>query len=194
MTRLEDQIRFIVEIDKLKKVLRQTEISDCSRRENTAEHSWHAALMAVLLAEHANESIDTAKVALMLLVHDIVEIDAGDTFLYDEAGNAKKHSLEKHAAERIFGLLPEDQELSCRALWEEFESGDSPEGRFARSIDQLAPVLLNYESNGAAWVKNRIGFEQARYRKSEIAEGSLALWDYARCVLERAREKGYLRP
>jgi putative hydrolase of HD superfamily len=194
MSRLEEQLRFILEVDKLKTVLRQTEISDSSRRENTAEHSWHAALMALLLAEHANEPVDASRSAKMLLVHDIVEIDAGDTFLYDESGNADKAERERKAAERLFGLLPQEQAAAYRALWEEFESGDTPEARYARAVDRLSPVLLNFESNGSGWVKNGVRFDQAFAKNSMIAEGSQALWEHARTLLDEASSRGYLRP
>jgi len=139
---LKQQIEFVLELDRLKTILRQTEISDCSRRENTAEHSWHAALMALVLAEHSNEPVNAAHAAKMLLIHDVVEIDAGDTFLYDESGNEKKAELETQAADRIFGLLPEDQGKELRALWDEFEAAESAEAKYAKSIDRLAPCLL----------------------------------------------------
>lgn len=192
MSRLNQQLQFVMELDRLKTILRQTEISDCSRRENTAEHSWHAALMALVLHEHANEKVNAAHAAKLLLVHDVVEIDAGDTFLYDEAGNEEKRHLEVKAADRIFGLLPEEQCRELRALWDEFEAGATPEASYARAIDRLAPCLLNVASKGSAWVKNGISYEQAYAKNSVIAEGSEALWKAAEEVLKEAKQAGYL--
>ncbi len=190
--RLKQQLEFVLELDRLKTVLRQTEISDCSRRENSGEHSWHVALMALVLHEHANSPVNPAHVAKMLLIHDVVEIDAGDTFLYDESGNAKKEELETRAAERIFGLLPHDQAGELRQLWDEFEVGETPEAKFARAIDRLAPCLLNVASKGSAWVKNGISYDQAFSKNSTIAEGSESLWAAAQEALQQAKDNGYL--
>ena len=141
--RLEKQLRFALEADKEKNIVRQTLISDGSRRENDAEHAWHAALMAVLLHEHSNEKIDLLRTVTMLLIHDIVEIDAGDTYAYDEQAKLSQRDRETAAADRIFGLLPGDQRDSLRALWEEFEAGVTAEAKFARTMDNLQPMTLN---------------------------------------------------
>ena len=145
MDRFEQQLRFIVEIDRLKNVLRRTLLTDASRRENSAEHSWHIALMAPLLAEHACEPVNVERVMRMLLVHDIVEIDAGDTFAYDANGNADKAERERRAADRLYGLLPDDQARELRAAWEEFEAAESAEARFAHALDRLQPLLQNLQ-------------------------------------------------
>lgn len=193
MERLTQQLAFVLELDKLKTVLRHTELADSSRRENTAEHSWHAALMALLLAEHANEPIDASKAAKMLLVHDVVEIDAGDTLLYDEKGNIDKQEREQKAADRLFGLLPPDQAQELRAVWDEFEAAESPEAKYAHAIDRFAPCMLNLASNGSAWAKNGIRYEQAYAKNAKIGDGSLVLWEQAQTILKRARIEGFLK-
>ena len=152
---LPQQIDFILEIDRLKSVLRRTSLLDHSRRENTAEHSWQIALMAVLLAEYADPQVDINRVVMMLLVHDLVEIDAGDTFIYDEQARVTQADRERRAADRIFGLLPQGQGQRLRALWEEFETRESPEARFASAIDRLQPLLSNYFTKGSSWKKRR---------------------------------------
>ena len=143
LERLEKQIRFIVEIDKVKNIFRQTYLADAGRKENDAEHSWHIALMAYLLQEYAEKPVDVSKVMLMVLIHDLVEIDAGDTYAYDDAGAETKRAREEAAADRIFGLLPEDQGKYFRELWEEFEAYESPEGKYAHLLDNFQPLLLN---------------------------------------------------
>ena len=193
MERLTQQLAFVLELDKLKTILRHTELADSSRRENTAEHSWHAALMALLLAEHANEPIDAGRAAKMLLLHDVVEIDAGDTLLYDEKGNIDKQERERKAADRLYGLLPADQAQELRALWDEYEAAESPEAKYAHAIDRFAPCLLNLASNGSAWVKNGIRYEQAYAKNAKIGDGSQALWEQAKIILERARLAGFLK-
>ncbi|MHC5034361.1 MAG: HD domain-containing protein [Planctomycetota bacterium] len=191
--RLEAQLRFIVEIDKVKRVLRRTLVMDGSRRENDAEHSWHLASMAVLLAEYAAErDIDLPRVIKMILVHDLVEIDAGDTFCYDEAANATKAERERAAADRIFGLLPPDQADELRALWEEFEGRRTPEARFGAALDRLQPLLCNYHTQGAAWRKHGVVKHQVLAHNSHIAGGAPALWDYAQGLIQDAVAKGYL--
>jgi putative hydrolase of HD superfamily len=152
--RLEQQLGFILEVDKLKSVLRQTRLVDGSRRENDAEHSWEVAMMAVVLAEHAGAPIDLARVVRMLLIHDIVEIDAGDTFIYDEGARKTQVEREEQAAERLFGLLPDDQAVELRELWAEFEDLKTAESRFATAMDRLQPLLHNYHSGGAIWSKH----------------------------------------
>ena len=148
MDRLEQQMNFILEVDKLKKIGRQTYLSDGSRKENDAEHSWHLALMAILLGEHANEKVDVLKVVSLVLIHDIIEIDAGDTYAYDDEGNKTKREREEKAADRIFNLLPKDQAVYMRELWEEFEEGETPEARFALALDNVQPTMLNDASGG----------------------------------------------
>ena len=161
-TTLEQQIRFIVEIDRLKTVLRQNYLADGTRRENTAEHSWHVALMALVLAEHAAAPVDRARVLELLLVHDLVEIDAGDTFAYDSQGTETKLAREQAAADRIFGLLPEAQARELRALWDEYEAEETPEARFALSLDRLMPMLHNALTEGRAWRANGVIADKVR--------------------------------
>lgn len=192
--RLCDQVRFILEIDKLKGVLRRTYLVDGTRRENSAEHSWQVAVMAIVLAEHANEPVDAGRVARMLLVHDIVEVDAGDTFVYDTAGAESKAERERAAADRIFGLLPFDQRAELRALWEEFEAASTPDARFAAALDRMMPVLHNIHTGGRAWRENSVTADMVISRNSRMAEGSVALWEYLRGEIEGAVERGHLAP
>lgn len=192
--RLEQQLSFIREIDKLKAVLRRTFLLDRSRRENSAEHSWHLAVMALLLSEYANEPVDVGHVLKLLLVHDIVEIDAGDTYIYDTAGHADKAEREQRAADRIFGLLPPGQQAELRALWDEFEAQETPEARFANTLDRLQPLLHNYYTEGAAWREHGISRSQVYERNERTARGSQALWDYAKALIDEAVAKGYLKP
>jgi putative hydrolase of HD superfamily len=194
--RLKRQIGFIVELDKLKTILRQSWLADGSRRENSAEHSWHIAAMALVLAEHANADmdLDLARVVKLLLIHDVVEIDAGDVLVYDIAGNADKAERERRAAERIYGMLPEDQAAELRALWEEFETGETDEARFAAALDRLMPLLHNFLTEGRAWRQHGITADQVLARNAGIAAGSTVLWDYARELIEEAVERGYLLP
>ena len=154
--RLADQLGFLLEVDRLKSVIRRGYVADGSRRENTAEHSWTLALMAIVLAEHAAEPVDVATVVRMVVIHDLVEVDAGDTYVYDDAGRASKDAREQAAADRLYGLLPADQGAELRALWDEFEHGTSAEARFARSVDRFAGFLLNHASGGLAWRENGI--------------------------------------
>ena len=171
-SRLEQQLNFISEIDKLKTVLRQTTLLDDSRRENSAEHSWHVALMAFVLAEHADvDGLDIFRIVRMLLIHDIVEVDAGDTFCYDLDGMAEKAKKERQAAERIFGLLPADQADELRGLWQEFEARETPEARFANALDRLQPVMHNLQTGGNAWRRHGITREQVLERNAVIGEG-----------------------
>ena len=193
MQRLEAQIQFILEIDKLKTVLRQSSIISEDRRENSAEHSWHLAVMAILLAEHAAEPVDLYRVIKMVLIHDLVEIDAGDTFCYDEQGNLNKAEREQACADRILAVLPQDQASELRTLWEEFEARDTADSRFAAALDRLQPMLLNYHTEGAAWRRHGISMEQVQKRNSPMGEGAPALWQYAKVFIADAVEKGYLR-
>lgn len=189
--RLTRQIEFLVEIDKLKGILRRSYVLDASRLENTAEHSWHLAMMALVLAEHADAPADMTTVLKMLVVHDLVEIDAGDTFVYDTAGAATKDAREAAAADRIFALLPPDQGSELRRLWEEFDTGDSPEARFARSLDRLMPLLHNVAAEGRSWQEHGIEPDQVRARNATIADGSAQLWAYARALIDTAERNGY---
>jgi putative hydrolase of HD superfamily len=190
--RLGEQLRFITEIDKVKQVLRQTVVLDATRRENDAEHSWHLAVMALTIQEHAAEPVDLLKVIKMVLIHDLVEIDAGDTFAYDEVGALDKEERERKAADRIFYLLPEDQAAEIDDLWTEFELRESAESRFAAALDRFQPLLHNYLTEGVAWKKHGIQKSQVIERNKHIAEGSQALWDYAQVIIDDSVVKGYL--
>lgn len=180
MERLRQQMAFIQEVDKLKKIGRQSYITDGSRKENDAEHSWHLAMMAILLSEHANQKVDVLKVVWMVLIHDIVEIDAGDTYAYDTAGNATKRAREEKAADRLFGLLPTDQAVYLRDLWEEFEKQETNEAKFARTLDCMQPIMLNAASDGKAWKEHEVKLSQILARNQSTKEGSHTLWEYAR--------------
>ncbi len=193
MNRLKQQLDFIIEIDKVKQILRQTLLMDASRQENDAEHSWHLAMMALVLAEYANAPVDILKVIKMVLIHDLVEIDAGDTFLYGDARQQEEHrQRERQAAIRIFGLLPAEQGAELKALWEEFEAKESMEARFAGALDRLQPLLHNYQTQGAAWQQHGVKVEQVLKMNAVIASGSEELWEYALQLIESAVTKGYL--
>lgn len=191
--RLRQQIEFILEVDKLKSIYRQSRITDGNRQENDAEHSWHLALMAFTLAEYANfQGLDVLKVMKMVLIHDIVEIDAGDTFIYDLEGNASKLKREKAAATRIFGLLPQDQELEFWQLWEEFEAKETLEAKFAAGLDRLEPLLLNYKTEGYTWKKFGIKSSKVVEINEHVKEGSTELWKYIMELIEDCIAEGYL--
>lgn len=193
MKRLEQQITFLMEMDKLKKIVRRTLLLDESRCETDAEHSWHIALAAILLAEHMDaDGMDMGKALKMILVHDIVEIDAGDTFAYDAAGNTTKEEREKLAAGRLFGFLPADQGQELRALWEEFEEGCSAEARLARLVDTFMPVLHNYATEGRQWKAHGVTRDQVNHRVRTVEKGSAALGDYIQALLDSAVQKGFL--
>jgi putative hydrolase of HD superfamily len=192
--RLAQQLAFLLEIDRLKLINRQTLIADGSRRENDAEHSWHLAVMASLLAEYAPPGVDIARVTRMLLVHDIVEIDAGDTYCYDQAACQTQRQREEAAADRIFALLPGDQGREMRKLWEEFESRATPESRFAAALDRIQPVLLNYHTQGRAWLEHGVTRAQVIERNRHIEAGAPRLWAYVAQLIEDAVTKGYLNP
>ena len=179
-TRLEKQFDFCREIDKEKFIGRQTYLSDGKRKENDAEHAWHMAIMAILLNEYANEEIDVLKTVTMLLIHDLVEIDAGDTYAYDEEGKKTKKEREERAAERIYGLLPQDQQEKLRRLWEEFEAWETPEAKFAHAMDNIQPIMLNAATDGRSWEEHGVHLSQILGRNQHTAEGSAVLWDYAR--------------
>ncbi|MCD8218438.1 MAG: HD domain-containing protein [Clostridiales bacterium] len=178
--RLRQQLDFILEIDKEKKIGRQTYLSDGEHKENDAEHAWHMAIMAILLAEYANEPIDVLRTVLMLLIHDIVEIDAGDTYAYDEEGKKTQNAREQRAAERIYGLLPADQGKMLYDVWQEFEEQKTPEARFARTLDNLQPMMLNAATDGKAWVEHGVHIDQILGRNRNTHLGSEELWDYAK--------------
>jgi len=190
--RLERQIEFILEIDRLKTVLRRTVLTDRSRNENSAEHSWHLAMMAILLAEHAVAPIDLKKVLEMLLVHDLVEIDAGDTFCYDTEANRDKEERERLAAERIFGLLPEDQSWRLHELWQEFEARQTVDARFANALDRMQPMLSNLATLGHSWREHGISHAQVVERNAPMADGSASLWSYMKKRLDQAVADGLL--
>ena len=177
--RLEKQFDFFREIDKEKFIGRQTYLTDGERKENDAEHAWHMAIMTVLLVEYANEKIDVLKTVMMLLIHDLVEIDAGDTYAYDEEGKKTQREREEKAAKRIFGLLPEEQGEKLMALWEEFEAYETPEANFAHTMDNIQPVMLNDATDGKAWLEHGVHLSQILGRNKKTAEGSEELWQYA---------------
>jgi putative hydrolases of HD superfamily len=174
--RLRRQLEFILEIDCLKSVLRQSYLIDNDRHENSAEHSWHLAVAAMVLAEHAKERIDVSKVIRLVLVHDLVEIDAGDTFIYDDAGNVGKAAREQKAANRLFGVLPEEQGQTFMALWREFEDRQTPDAKFAFALDRLMPILHNVFTQGRSWKEHGIRQEQALAKNRPIEDGSPVLW------------------
>ena len=192
MDRLRRQMEFLLEADKLKAILRRNHLADGSRLENDAEHSWYFALAAVLLAEHAKEPIDVTKVLRMALVHDIVEIDAGDTFIYDPAAQQSQAAREARAAGRLFGLLPEDQAAEMLALWGEFEAAQSAEARYAKAIDRLVAVILNHASEGKTWRQHRVPKDEIVAVNQRIASGSPALWDHVRTLIEDAAARGWI--
>jgi putative hydrolase of HD superfamily len=192
--RLAAQLQFLLEIDKLKQVARRTLIADGSRRENDAEHSWHITVMAIVLAEYAPPGTDIAKVVRMLLVHDLVEIYAGDTYCYDAAAVCNQAERERQAADRLFALLPPDQSQSVRNLWEEFEAKQTPEARFAAALDRVQPVLLNYHTQGKAWREHGVTKAQVIARNRHIESGSPLLWDYIRKLIDDAVARDYLAP
>ena len=191
--RLEEQLAFILEADKEKEILRQTHISGYNRQENDAEHAWHMALMIYLLKEYSNEKIDVAKTMMMALIHDIVEIDAGDTYAYDEQGLSTQKEREAQAAKRIFGLLPVDQEQEMHALFEEFEANETAEAKFAHAMDNLQPLLLNHINNGNDWKTHKVSKKQVMNRQEKTKLGSTFLWEYTKKIIEEKVEKGNIR-
>lgn len=192
---LDSQIRFLLEADRLKTVTRQSLITDESRRENSAEHSWHLALMALVLAEHAPPGTDLGRVMAMLVVHDLVEIDAGDLFVYaDATAQARQEASERTAADRIFALLPQPQGASVLGLWKEFEERRTPEARFARALDRLQPMLLNMETRGGTWMDHGVTADQVALKVDLIAQGSASLGAYAKTMIATAVERGILLP
>ena len=192
MERLQQQMKFILEVDKVKQIIRQTYLADGSRKENDAEHSWHLALMAVLLKEYANEEVDLAKVIPMVLLHDLVEIDAGDTYAYDQAGLATQRVRETKAADRIFGMLPEDQGIKFRNLWEEFEAYETAEAKFAHVLDNCQPLLLNDASGGKSWKEHIVHKSQIYKRNEHTAEGSREIWEYMQQLIDKHIQLGHV--
>lgn len=191
--RLEKQINFILELDKMKNLYRQTYVLHEDRKENDAEHSWHIAIMAILLSEYANSEIDSAKVIKMLLLHDVIEIDAGDTYCYDAVGNSTKAEREEKAARRIFGLLPEDQCTEFYELWREFEDSVTKEARFAAVLDRLQPLMLNYTKGGISWQEHGIHKEQVLKRNENYFGEAEELAELIRSVIDDAEKKGWLK-
>ena len=191
--RLMQQLAFVLELEHLKNVYRQTLVLHEDRQENDAEHSFHLALMAAVLAEHAAEPVDVLHVMKMVLIHDAVEVDAGDTYAYDTAGNATKRERELKAADRIFALLPGDQAAEYRALWDEFEARETPEAKFANTLDRIQPLLLNYKKGGISWKRRGIHAEQVQRRNQGVTgEGSPALGALCDEIIEAARAEGML--
>lgn len=188
--RFEKQLAFILEADKEKNILRQTHLSTYGRRENDAEHAWHMAMMIYLLREYSNREIDLAKAMMMALIHDIVEIDAGDTYAYDEKGLESQKEREKRAAERIFGMLPEDQCMELRALFEEFEACESPEAQFAKTMDNFQPLLLNHSNGGADWREHKVTKSKVVGRQQTSNLGSEEIWKYTEKLISANVEKG----
>ena len=193
MDRFRQQIEFILEVDKLKHVLRQTILMDKSRRENSAEHSWHIALTVMLLAEYARDGeVDFFRVMKILLVHDLIEIDAGDTYCYDDQGRKDQVAREKLAADRIFNLLPPDQARTFRCLWDEFEERKTPESRFANALDRVQPFLHNYFTRGQTWQENDIKSAQVKARMQPVDDGAPVLWRYVSSLIDDAVNNGFL--
>jgi putative hydrolase of HD superfamily len=193
LRRFRRQIEFLLEVDRLKTVVRQTYLTDTSRKENSAEHSWHICLAALILAEYARDpDTDISRVIQMLMVHDLIEIDAGDTYCYDAAANHSKKQREQAAADRIFNTLPADQSVMLRDLWEEFESGRTPAAQFAHALDRLQPLLHNYVTEGKSWQEHRVRHGQVRDRMQRVRQGSRVLWEYLLQLMDDAVEQGYL--
>lgn len=192
--RLKKQLEFSLEIDKEKNILRQTHISGGGRRENDAEHAWHMAVMAYLLKEYSNEDVDIARVMIMCLVHDIVEIDAGDTYAYDEAGLKTQKDRENAAKERLFGMLPDDQRAELTELFDEFEAFETPESRFAHAMDNLQPLMLNDSNGGADWLEHGVSAAQVYGRQRKTALGSRVLFDVIDSIIQENIRKGCIKP
>jgi putative hydrolases of HD superfamily len=195
MDPLDSQLRFLSEADQLKTVLRQSTLIDVSRQENSAEHSWHLALMALVLQGHAPAGTDISRVVAMVLLHDLVEIDAGDLFVYAaEEAQARQEVAERAAADRIFALLPAPQAATFRALWDEFEERRTQEAKFARALDRLQPMLVNYQTGGGTWLAHGVTADQVLLRVALIEDGSATLGEYARDLVARSVARGFLAP
>ncbi len=191
-TRLQKQLEFILEIDKEKNIFRQTHLSGHGRNENDAEHAWHMAIMAYLLQEYSNEKIDVGRVMLMCLIHDVVEIDAGDTYAYDAEGLKTQKAREDAAKERLYSLLPDDQKQELIAIFDEFEERKTPEARFARALDNLQPLLLNNSNDGGDWKNHDVTAKQVYERQSRTREGSEKLFEVTDRILKENIKKGNL--
>jgi len=191
--KISKQVDFIKEIDKIKYIQRKTKLFNSNRTENDAEHSWHLAMMTIVLSDHADEPIDVLKVLKMVLIHDIVEIDAGDTFIYDSNKNHNNTDEELIAAKRIFGLLPKQQAEEFIAIWEEFEAGKTKESKFAKSMDRFEPLLQNTSNNGGTWTEFGIDYSKVFEKKKVIKEGSKSIWNYAENLINESVEKGILK-
>lgn len=192
--RLSQQLGFLLEADRLKSVIRGSRIVNGSRRENTAEHSWHLALFALVLQEWAVGEVDPWRVVRMLILHDLVEIECGDTPLFDAVGAVTQDKREQVAADKVFGLLPDDQANEMRGLWEEFEAAATPEAKFAKALDRLQPILLNHAVGGGTWTDYAVDEARERRLTNRIADGSPVLWDAAQAVFADAVAQGWLRP
>ena len=193
MNRFEQQMKFILEIDKVKNVFRQTYLADGNRKGNDAEHSWHMAIMAFLLKEYAQEEVDIMRVVLMVLIHDLVEIDAGDTYAYDLDGLQTKREREVKAAERIFGLLPKDQEEQFRELWDEFEAYESAEAKYAHMLDNFQPLMLNDALDGKSWKEHKVKKSQIYSRNAKTMEGSEKIWEYMKDLVQKNIDRGNIQ-
>ncbi len=191
--RLAKQMKFILEIDKEKNIMRQTHLTGHGRNENDSEHAWHMAIMTYLLKEYANEKIDIAHTMMMCLIHDIVEIDAGDTYAYDEEGKKTQREREEKAADRIFGMLPEDQRDEIRALFEEFEEDATPEAHFAHAMDNFQPLLLNDSNEGADWERHGVNRSQVNGRQKKTRIGSEVLYEKTMEILDKNEEAGHIK-
>ncbi len=191
--RLSKQIAFMLELDKMKNLYRQTYVLHEDRKENDAEHSWHIAILAFMLAEYSNQPVDVFKVMKMVLLHDVVEIDAGDTYCYDAEGYKSKAEREEKAAQRIFGLLPDDQKDEYYSLWREFEDSETADARFAAVLDRIQPLLLNYTRNGISWKEHDIKMEQVLDRNKEYFKDSEELGELIQFIINDAHEKGFLK-
>lgn len=191
--RLKKQLDFALEIDKEKNILRQTHLSGHGRNENDAEHAWHMAIMAYLLREYSNEPVDITRVMLMCLINDVVEIDAGDTYAYDEEGKKTQKAREEAAKERIYSLLPEDQKEELAAIFDEFEESKTPESKFAHAMDNLQPLMLNNSNDGGDWREHGVSAKQVYGRQSRTKEGSEKLYEVTDQIIKKHREKGNLK-
>ncbi|EGQ9933851.1 HD domain-containing protein [Vibrio vulnificus] len=194
MERLNKQLALLMELDKLKSVLRRTRVKSADKRlENSAEHSWHVALMALLMEEHANEPVNICRVVKMLLLHDVVEIDAGDTFVYDAVASKQQAEKELAAAQRLFGMLPADQGEDLLQLWLEFEAAQTADAKFGKALDRIIPMLLNYHNHGQSWQEHGVTRQQALTVNQKIDLGSHVLWDKAQEIIEQATQNGWLK-
>lgn len=191
--RLQKQLEFCLKLDEAKNILRQTHLSHHGRRENDAEHAWHMAVMAYVLRDYANEPVDVGKLLIMCLIHDIVEIEAGDTYAYDEAGKKTQAEREATARDKLFGMLPADQAAELAGLFDEFDEGKSPEARFANAMDNLQPLILNHSNGGKDWIDHQVTYDQVFQRQSRTEAGSKVLFDYTQQVLDDHVKKGNLK-